>query len=112
MPEGKHTPAPWANWGEDEVPEGIPVLEIVRGESGPLEWKQIAYVQPSLGDDGNFYLSDEDHANARLIASAPDLLKAAQIAEAVICTADATEGEKIEAVMLLQAAISKARGNS
>lgn len=115
MPEGKHTPGEWANWGEDEVPDGIPVLEIARGEGGTPECRQIAYVQPSMTDDGAFYLSGEDYANARLISSAPDLLEALEMF--VGSVTKRTEngniyalGELHEAEEAARKAISKAKG--
>lgn len=107
MSEVKHTPGPWANWGEDEVPEGIPVLEIARGECGTPECRQIAYVQPSMTDDDEFYLSDEDRANARLITSAPDLLEVLEESLPFI-----GYGQHVpDIIAKVEAAISKAKGD-
>ena len=63
-----HTPGPWT-------------VEGASGESGEAEVIEsdnriIAWTADSLGSDSFGILEDEDRANARLIAAAPDLLAA------------------------------------
>ncbi|WP_206759317.1 hypothetical protein, partial [Acinetobacter baumannii] len=68
MSEFKHTPGPWhvdPNWGPSEEHP---------------EWASI-----NIGSD---YICVSGHigaANARLIASAPDLLEALKLAEEMLC---------------------------
>lgn len=65
------TPGPFFVLGEDEV-DGVPVIEVFGGVLGTSSYKQIAYVQPTHEAE-DFLLTDEDKANATLIAAAPDL---------------------------------------
>lgn len=104
----KFTPGPWYVAGDDECPEGVPVLEILRGKLPSPECKQIAYVQPFEGDDDDFVITDETHANARLIASAPDLY------EALILCLEWMGGKHDSAYVTSKAhaALSKAGGRS
>ena len=109
-----HTPGPWYDWGDDEVPSGIPVIEIGAGMIGEPNRKQIAYVQPSdAGDDDEgfplFEQTPEDRANARLIAAAPDLLEALEtICEKLTRAGAANSKPFVDA----RAALAKARGQS
>lgn len=70
----KHTAGLLHVVGEDEVAEGVPCIEIARGEFGP-DFKSIADVRctvmsaTSIYDD-EFVLTDEDHANARRLVAA------------------------------------------
>lgn len=58
---------------------------------------------------GHSIRADEIHANARLIAAAPDLLEAAQAAWNCIGELPPTQA-RVEVAQLLQAAIEKATG--
>jgi hypothetical protein len=61
--------------------------------------RTIAWTANSLAEDGSQYNSDEDKANAYLIAAAPDLLEACKAALAV--------GNDYVAIQKLKAAIAK-----
>lgn len=66
----KHTPGPWVVDGEDDIVPDVPCILIV------CEGKRVCDVSSTLKDDGEFVLTDQDRANAHLIAAAPDLLEA------------------------------------
>lgn len=87
MTQSKYTPAPWVNQGEDSE-GGIPFIQIetdFRGEKTMF----IARVEANHETVGFKYeLSDEDRANADLIAAAPDLLRAAEDAYFMLCTVE------------------------
>jgi hypothetical protein len=120
--ESKHMPGPWDVLGEDEL-AGIEFVEISSGELGASNHRTIGWI--GCGPDG---ISDEDRANARLIAAAPDLLAAVMArtearAFAAAVSADTSDGEvppkhimdKAEALfakaeLLEAAAIAKAEG--
>lgn len=71
------TPGPWEVWGEDDLAPDIPCLDVGRGEVGTPTCKSICLVESTLdGVSDKFSLTPEDHANAHLIAAAPDLLVA------------------------------------
>ena len=95
MSESKHTPAPWfidSSWGPTD--------------SHP-DWRAIV----SCFDDGCHRMSVSGHigeANARLIAAAPDLLEALELAVEVI---EATGPAAYhDAERQIRAAITKAKG--
>lgn len=95
--KNKHTPGPWKM-----LPEECdrPYIRI-RGTSIGDRYK-IANVLTPIYDGVHQREADETRANARLIASAPDLLEALQIAkESVGC---------VKALEIVRAAIAKATG--
>lgn len=88
MTKTKHTPAPWTHEGRGAVyaPDGRP----------------IAHVWQNQGDD-------DREANARLIAAAPELLEALELAHATLLGANMNRsvvGRKVKA------AIAKATGGA
>ena len=83
----KHTPGPWI---ADLYEDGCFVVRP-HGKEGPL-----------IAERGVWF-DDESHANARLIAAAPDLL------EACLATLDAEAGD-LTAYEMVKAAIAKAEG--
>lgn len=103
--EPKFTPGPWYIMGDDEHPEGVPVIEISRGHCPSPEYEQIAYVQPFMDDDDDYFLTDEVRANAALIAAAPELY------EALKQIVSDWDGEP-EDMYSARAAIAKAEGRS
>jgi len=103
-----HTPGPWYILCEDECPEDIPIIEIAFGECPSKEFKSIAHVQPSVGAGDDFHLGEEDRANARLIAAAPELLEALEYQ--VECMRGG--GDLQTFLHMRDAAIAKARGDA
>lgn len=66
-----HTPGPWHVHGDDDH-EGVPFIEVAAGEYGPT-FKSICDVRCTLNESSDeFEITDEDRANARLIAALPD----------------------------------------
>lgn len=66
MPESKHTPGPWVNGKSGRYPN-LPSVEAWEGSFG-IE------ICVCLGAGDYAQATAETHANARLIAAAPDLL--------------------------------------
>ena len=72
----KHTQGTWFVTGEDAHTGDIPFIEVSRETEPGSNWKMICAVECSIvGPDEDFVLTEEDWANARLIAAAPELLK-------------------------------------
>ncbi|MTJ81767.1 MAG: hypothetical protein F8N37_12215 [Telmatospirillum sp.] len=71
-----HTPGPWCITGEDEYASGCPFVEISSGEDGTSLFHVTAWAVADV-DRG---ITDEDRANARLIAAAPEMLAALELA--------------------------------
>ncbi len=68
----KHTPGPWTVSEVDGM-QGMFHIPIF----APLEnggEVRVAEVQPFLNDGGDFCFTDQVHANAHLIAAAPEML--------------------------------------
>ena len=87
--ENKHTPGPWHVINEWNV-------------SGP-EY-EVANGSIMVRDD------DESAANARIIAAAPDLLEALEMALNFIANTESEMGETLQSGDAARAAIAKARG--
>jgi hypothetical protein len=66
----QHTPAPWNLAGLSLNDHEAYIIES--------ESRTICWTSNSLGEGGDEFTSDEDQANARLIAAAPELLELAQ----------------------------------
>lgn len=81
MSEPKFSKGPWRVFGDDEAPTGCPFIQLARGDCPSKEFRHVAQVMGE-GDDGDgndFYITDEDRANADLIAAAPDLYAIADL---------------------------------
>jgi len=63
-----HTPGPWAIAGDSDDDSVVGVIAA--------DYREICRTSCSLDDAGNYAATDEDRANCRLIAAAPDLLLA------------------------------------
>lgn len=116
---GKHTAGPWSISGprERNYGDGVIFTEYLVhvGDKNPGNALSIV----SLGGAGAISTRDEDvHANARLIAAAPDLLEACKAAvEVLTCNRFGVLAPRqscgcftCEAARKLQSAIAKATG--
>jgi len=72
----RYTAGPWEVLGEDEGLDRVPYIEVTVGECGTKTFKPIAHIQPTFDGCDDWLITDEDQANAHLIAAAPDLLEA------------------------------------
>ena len=102
----KHTPGPWAVGHEmnSERPGSVPVVAMVRDSLGGK--MHVAFVNGMAG---------EQEANARLIASAPDMLAALRgmlDGLRVPTSVDDQNAEREEACAAARAAIAKATGGA
>lgn len=108
--KGSHTPGPW----------------MVGDEVGKTQMHLMVYCDDALGsriadcsNSGHGLTDEQDRANVRLIAAAPDMLHALRDAEEALRRSyDATEypadGTSVQerALKVVQAAIAKAEGRS
>lgn len=94
----RHTPGPWETLGTlvwaPKAHANVAAVSALR------EGNFVAYTRPEIGDPN----SEEIHANARLIAAAPELLEACQR-----IAADGY-GTALGDLEFLKAAIAKAEG--
>ena len=95
MEKTKHTPGPWTADNS-----------IARVYSGARFVADAMSGQPKLGAQ-----LDEDRANARLIASAPDLLEACETILSALRWEEDRSGTTYNGYESLQAAIAKAKGD-
>ena len=110
----EHTKGPWAVEGDDESVPGVPCIGIASAE------KRICDVASTLNDDDDWQLTGEDRANARLIAAAPELLEALELADQFISNGiefgyilmpePETPDSAHDAPGIIRAAIAKAKG--
>ena len=98
----KHTPGPWHTHRDDTAPlfprfyvtcKGIRSIAIMTG-----------------GSDSS--LADENEANARLIAAAPELLEALQKLQPILWNDSAICRAYADVEKLVEAAIAKAKGTT
>lgn len=75
MGNTKFTSGAWANEGPD-ASNGMPFITITAGEHGTPSYRFICEVSPEFDEYHGFSITDQTHANARLIAAAPDLYEA------------------------------------
>lgn len=99
----KHTPGPWLIDTEDrdicvQLPNG--------------EWLNVATIGCMDHNGTKYWFGPESWANACLLRSAPDLLEAAIAALEEMRHTNAPRNSFTDAVDALDAAISKARGES
>ena len=93
-----HTPGPWLVQAGDEWADGIVTLEGHNENGTPMYWTVASYNRRR----------DEADANARLIASAPDMLEALC---ALVLGIDAG-GATLDDMRYARAAIAKATGEA
>ncbi len=104
----KHTAGPWTVLGVDCV-DGMKFVDIECGEVATKSCRSIAYVRTA---DGGDTVTEQDMANAHLIAAAPDLLEALKLfvrAEKMARDGNPPTGAD-ELIELGDAAIAKAEG--
>jgi hypothetical protein len=94
-----HTPGPWE--ADDES---------IYAKNADGSWQQVAEL-PGWRTNKGEVMSDTDHANARLIAAAPDMLAALKRMERVFRAASATYGDDA-ALAEARAVIAKAEGGA
>jgi len=103
-----HTPGPWTVGGQSDNPGEA---EEIAAADRVIAWTADSYDY----DDDEGHITQEDRANARLIAAAPELLAALRSAVTILsgweCTHKADDGDT-ETVRLCKAAIAKAEGRS
>ena len=96
-----HTPGPWELFGESEN----------EGESHIIQSSDrvVACTTSRLSDDDDYFISEEDLANANLIAAAPKLLDACHIALGLLKDGNVVMDRDSE-VQEIRIAIDKAAG--
>lgn len=101
--ENKHTPGPWEVC-DAKRPDGFHIRSNARHWSIAAAYHMAGCSDPSLDIS-----EGEAAANARLIAAAPELLEALEVAEDVLSSID---GDSVHPCTLhkIRAAIAKARG--
>jgi antitoxin (DNA-binding transcriptional repressor) of toxin-antitoxin stability system len=108
----QHTPGPWGIGDSGTRSDGIWI------EPTDKNANVLADIVGRLNDGEDTQITDEDIANARLIAAAPDLLAAANLAleyfEQCVMSCDPDEAEEesgdVPEAAKLRAAILKATG--
>lgn len=96
--EAKHTPGPWFITGGE-------MTKYVEARIGNRLLQEVAAVGPTVADDG---YGDQQQANARLIAAAPELLEALQAVLADVQDIDNDSCLSLGVGRKVQAAIAKA----
>jgi hypothetical protein len=114
MSETKHTPGPWTV----EDPMGAEIgLSIVQADLDSRDWEFIAMVcqsDPSeehMGRD-RFISPEEQGANARVIAAAPEMLNALKAIQKIGVLNPTNSMHVRKAIADMVAAIKKADGRS
>ena len=108
MTNTNHTPGPWTIAGVSLNPHEGHVIE-----SDSADGRTIAWTCNSLDNNGEECISQEDIANARLIASAPELLQALENLVASIENVDFSSHAGVYDQIpwaQAEAAIAKAKG--
>lgn len=107
MADAKHTPGPWI-CDNREAPDPIKITTPWRLQNRKIP---IALVDA----DWSYPLGEEQEANARLIAAAPDLLEALKGLSFAAQTSGGTAGRDehlVEAIGIAERAIAKATGDT
>lgn len=106
----KHTPGPWRSDDETDGMKGAFHIPVWAAENT----HRLAEVQPYFHtESGEFEFRDEDWANARLIAAAPEMFDALVEAKAVLLEDSRPVKARLEhAILLLDEAIAKTTGEN
>ena len=114
MAERKHTPGPWLAAAKPSSIVGWPIVQPATGRLiCNINYVQRTVIDPEVAGDRAF--NRESEANARLIAAAPDLLKALRALVAVhraLDTVGAMPADKAIAYGQAEAAIVAATGSA
>jgi hypothetical protein len=107
----KHSPSPWYV-ADDVEAGGVPLIPL-RCDGH----RTVAEICASFVNEGDvdFAITDQDRANARLIAAAPDLLLAAKDAAVTLANmVEAVRGDprRSPCIMRLMEVVAKAEGRS
>jgi hypothetical protein len=101
----QHTPGPWRVAGDSE---NMAEAEVIDSPTRCIAWTANTFDESGEASDGGEIVTEEDIANGRLIASSPDLLAAAKLAQSLLSE---EYGDSYEVLKRLDAAIAKAEGN-
>lgn len=107
MGETKWTPGPWVVSGVRGRMGSTPILAVYSEAPGPMQDKTHALV---LYGDGSAPQHIQAHADARLIASAPDLYEALKDVLRIARAASTGVTGNIARIAKAEAALAKARG--
>lgn len=109
--ETKWTPGPWYIFGKDEEAEDWEVIEIAKGDCPSPEFKSIVWVRGTSPTEEclSSEITDEDQANAHLIAAAPELAEAMHNMIALARPLFRDDAQLL-ALSLAESALAKARG--
>lgn len=73
--EGAWTPGPW-HYGDEDTMFGVDFVQVHAGDYGNNTFRRIANVEAPFDGERDLPMDAETRANARLIAAAPELVKA------------------------------------
>lgn len=102
----KHTPGPWAH-----CTEGFPRPDVraANGRAVARTWMVCSGTPKTAA--GYQARCEEDRANARLIAAAPDLLEALKQIEPILTRMYGPQAAELPPMQVVRAAIAKAEGH-
>jgi hypothetical protein len=101
----QHTPGPWRVAGDSE---NMAEAEVIDSPTRCIAWTANTFDESGEASDGGEIVTEEDIANGRLIASSPDLLAVAKLAQSLLSE---EYGDSYEVLKRLDAAIAKAEGS-
>ncbi|GGB00071.1 hypothetical protein GCM10011491_30400 [Brucella endophytica] len=111
----KHTPGPWEIGTETRGYEVCTIHQVTRQPTEDGLGQSWVYIHAPRVIDGDWHWPDgeEQIANARVIAAAPDLLealKASELGVEELCTGQHPDNECWNTLRTIRAAIAEAEG--